>query len=256
MPKLRERFGGFLNMLESRWSLWTLLQGSGLVASFALPAWAARSAQLFADYAPFSWVVAGFAGVTIWAVVRVLWQGANRLRVRAKYDGDLLERGSAINPLDMTFERKRIFVSDLVLPSHPYIDGKTFIDCDLIGPANIYFHSTNQANPIRLPKIDGVWLAPKAGFNNGFFFNNCIFRNCSFQRITVFASIENFALWKDNTNLNWVSIPPTTADIEERMGMIGLATIKPKEAAAPLLEDHRTEAEEDIEEPEEQEVEG
>jgi hypothetical protein len=186
MARFTERFGGALNAVESRWSLWTLIQGTGFVASFSLPAWAVRTADIFSQYAPFSWVVAGFAGVFVWAVIRLLWQAANRIRVAAKYDERFAEDGSRLNPLDLTFERKRILLNNFVLPSFTQIDGKTFIDCDLIGPANIYFSSNNQAVPLRPPKIDAVWLGPHAILTNGFIFNNCIFRNCSFQRITLF----------------------------------------------------------------------
>jgi hypothetical protein len=142
-------------------------------------------------------VAAGFLGVFIATICRLIWHWASQMKVKAKYDALQLEKGSLINPLDLTFERKRILLNDFVLPSHPVIEGKTFIDCDLIGPACIYFASNNQAAPIRPPKFDAVWLSPEAKFNNRFIFNNCIFRNCSFQRITMFASIENFHAWKD-----------------------------------------------------------
>jgi len=220
MASSRERIGGWLNTIESRWSLWTLISASGLVASFSIPAWAVRSAQIFSDYAPLSWVAAGFVGVFAWAVIRLIWQWANKIRVKAYYDARMLEKRSIINPLDLTFERKRIILDDFVLPSFTLIDGKTFIDCDLIGPANIYFHSSNQAQPIRSPKIDAVWLAPTATFNNGFIFNNFIFRNCSFQRISMFASIENYHQWKDHPMINWISISPTEDDIVLRQATI------------------------------------
>src|SRR5206468_2772240 len=112
----RGRAGRFLNTLESRWSLWTLIQGSGLVASFALPAWAVAAAEILSQYAPFSWVAAGFLGVIIWATVRLVWQATNRMRIRNQWDARSLDRGSLINPLDLTFERKRIILDDFVLP--------------------------------------------------------------------------------------------------------------------------------------------
>jgi hypothetical protein len=54
-----ERIGGLLNAVESRWSLWALINASGLVAFISFPAWAVRAAGIFSQYAPFSWVVAG-----------------------------------------------------------------------------------------------------------------------------------------------------------------------------------------------------
>jgi hypothetical protein len=213
-PSVYERFGRVLDTLESRWSLY--VHGATVLASFGLPAWAAKAAGIFSAYAPLSWVIAGFLGVFAWAIIRLVWNFAYRIKVNAKFDAQAVEHSADFNPLDLTFERKRIYISDLVLPSHPFIDGKTFIDCDLIGPATIYFHSNNQANPIRPPRIDAAWLSPTAMFGSAFTFTNCIFRNCSFQRITMLASIENYEGWKDNPNVNWVSLPPTDKQIIER----------------------------------------
>jgi hypothetical protein len=102
-----ERFGRLLNTLESRWSLYALVQGSGLVASFSLPAWAVKSGQI-SQYAPLSWVVAGFAGMLIWAIVRLIWNWAYQIKIRAQYDARFLDRSGNYNPLDLTFEKKRI----------------------------------------------------------------------------------------------------------------------------------------------------
>lgn len=209
-----QRLGSFLDMVESRWSL--AAHGAALIASFGIPAWATWEANLFPTYSPLSWVIAGFAGVLAWVVIRFIWSISIRIRVNAKYDAQAIEHSADFNPLDLTFERKRIFIGDFVLPSHPIIDGKTFIECDLIGPATIYFHGNNQAALIRPPKFDAVWLAPNATINNAFTFTNCIFRDCSFQRITMLASIENYEAWKDNPNVNWLSIAPSAEHIEER----------------------------------------
>lgn len=215
-----KKIGYFLNDLESRWSLWTLVNGAFLALSGVLPAWAVKSAQIFVYYEPLSWVLAGFAGLFFWAILRLTWIWGKQKTVRAKYDARMLERGDPINPLDLTFEGKRIFINDFALPSHTLIHNKTFINCEIIGPANIYFLQDNLAAPILPPIVDGVWLAPDIKFHNGFTFSHCIFRNCSFQRITIFAGIENYLDWKDNPNVNWIGLPPTQADIDKRMAII------------------------------------
>lgn len=218
MANLSEKFGKILNTMESRLSLWNLLNGGVLMTSIGLPAWAVNTMGFFGEYSPLSWILAGFAGALFWALVRIVWVWGKRVAVQAKYDAKILERADIINPIDLTFEGKRIFINDLVLPSHPYIADKTFINCELIGPANIYFLANNTASPIRPPRIDGVWLGPTAGFNvaNAFTFSNCIFRGCSFQRITIFAGLENYEMWKDNPNVNWISVPPSEEQVEQR----------------------------------------
>jgi hypothetical protein len=161
MPRFFERAAHAVNVIDtSRW-LWGAFQGSTLLASFGVSAWAAWAAEIFSKYAPLSWVLAGFVGAALWAFIRIMWAIAMRIRVRARYDANFLRHGSDFNPLDLTFERKRIYINDFVLPSHPLIEGKTFIDCDIIGPANIYFDTTTNATSIRVPKVEGVWLHPQ-----------------------------------------------------------------------------------------------
>lgn len=47
-----------------------------------------------------------------------------------------------INPLEETFQKQRIRIADLVSPIDSTIQGKTFIDCELIGPANLVVKTT------------------------------------------------------------------------------------------------------------------
>jgi hypothetical protein len=225
-----ERFGHLLDSLESRWSLFA--HGATLVASFSIPAWAAWSASIMSQYAPLSWVVAGFAGVLVGAIARLIWNWAYQIKIRAQYDVKFLERSGNYNPLDLTFEKKRIFLDDFALPSHTVIQGKTFIQCEIIGPASVYFASSNNAVGLRPPVIDAVWLHPDARYNAGFQIFDCIFRDCSFQRITLFASIENFDLWNNNTSVNWLGVPPTAELIEKRK--VDIELLKTEKKTIPI----------------------
>ena len=161
------------------------------------------------EYGPVAWGAVVLVSALLIAMTFALMAWYKRTQVRTLYDAKLLESGLFINPLDNVFERKRIFINDFVLPSHRIIQNKTFIDCDLIGPGTIYFRTMNQVQPIREPRVDIVWLSPTAVFYNGFIFDNCIFRNCSFQRITIFASLEDFDNWKTLPMLNPISIEPS-----------------------------------------------
>jgi hypothetical protein len=232
MARRKVNIDWILSQIESKWSLWNLVLGTGLAASFGLPAWAVHSASIFAEYSPLSWVVSGFIGVFVAVIAYLIYAFASKLRVTAQYNAMFLEKGILINPLETIFERKRILLNDFVLPSHTLIENKTFVDCDLIGPANIYFLTSNNVSPIRQPIIDAVWLSPKASFRNGFVFSNCVFRNCSFQRITMFASVENYLLWKNHPSINWISIPPSQLDIEERNKIVSQEGPKKEEVTS------------------------
>jgi hypothetical protein len=232
----REWLNKTADMVESRWSLaghiWTA--GTFLVAA-GLPAWAVWATGLFAQYAPLSWIAAGFVGLILFAIYRLISSLAFRIRVMAKFNERALEHGGRFNPMERTFENQRIYLADLVLPSHPLVEGKTFVDCDIIGPGNVYWFDGNSAYPIRAPIIDAILLDPDAKFTNGFIFKNCLFRNCSFQRITVFGGAENYPDWKLNPNLNIISVPPTPEAIKRRQEVV-----QPKPAApdAPSKDEH------------------
>lgn len=180
------------------------------------------SIDLFVEYSPLSWVVAGFMGLFLWVVSNLIWQWGKRIAISSRYDAKLIKNGDKINPLNQTFEDKRIFINDFVLPSNQIIQNKTFINCEIIGPSCLYFLSDNLANPIKFPKIDGIWLEPSKFFDNGVILSNCIFRDCSFQRITILAGVENYEMWKDNPNINWISIPPQENHITERKAALGI----------------------------------
>jgi hypothetical protein len=114
------------------------------VGGFAVTAWAARAANLFEAYAPFSYVAAGLVGSLVVAIGYWFVAIARAKWVRTKYDNVMMQRGGLVDPLGKTFERKRIYLNEFAMPSHPLIEGKTFIDCEIIGPANILFQSGNS----------------------------------------------------------------------------------------------------------------
>ncbi|WP_155765361.1 hypothetical protein [Mesorhizobium erdmanii] len=172
------------------------------MGSFALPAWAVRATNAFEAYAPASWVAAGFAGFLLFAVGYATFAWARSKLIRARYDQNLYKRTGFVDPMAATFENKRIFLADFVLPSDPHIEGKTFINCDLIGPANIYIRTANSVNEHRLPKCDGVVIEPTKSLYNVIFMDNCTFRRCSFKRITL---IVDPAMYESSKNVDWVN---------------------------------------------------
>jgi len=42
-----------------------------------------------------------------------------------------------IDPMQSVFERKRILITDLLPPIGRSIVGKSFTDCEIVGPANV-----------------------------------------------------------------------------------------------------------------------
>lgn len=71
-----------------------------------------------------------------------------------------------------SFIKKRIYIHDLEDPAVPIIEGKTFVNCDLVGPANITFlDGCNLSNSSFfdcdiVPVKDGVIVKNAIGFKD------------------------------------------------------------------------------------------
>ena len=208
---LKDRIDSFFARLEWRWSLANMLWGAGAVASATVPAWAVRATNIFVEYRPLSWVAAGFIGFLIFCLGFFVYALARHRLVRARYNARLLSQGSYIDPLASVFERKRIFLNDFALPSNPHIHGKTFVDCEFVGPANLYLVAGNRIDEPRIPVCDAVVVAPNQVVFNCFNFVGCTFRRCTFHRVTFILSDSEYRVTPNARNfdwLNWISYLP------------------------------------------------
>lgn len=221
---LGQKLDRLFNKLEWRWSL--LVQMVTAVSSFALPAWAVKTTTIFIEYSPFSWVAAGFGGLIASAIVYALYGYARSKIVKAKYDNNLYQRTGFVDPMAKTFENKRIFIADFVLPSDPFITDKTFINCEIIGPANLFLRGHYQVNEQQLPICDAVALNGDRRFFNGVTVENCTFRKCSFKRITLMMLPHEYQQYRNLEWLNWVS-----AQQADQLNLPGVAEVLQTEGA-------------------------
>jgi hypothetical protein len=178
------------------------------LGAFALSAWAVKTATMFSEYAPASWIGAGFIGVLIVSTSVRLLASARRSWIRSKYDNAMMARGGLVDPLANTFERKRIYLNEFVLPSHPRIEGKTFIGCEIVGPSNVMFVEGNNAFENKYPICDAIPLREGEIPYNAIFLTNCTFRQCSFQRVTFLISHGEYEHAQDINWFHWIGNAP------------------------------------------------
>lgn len=169
---------------------------------------------MFSAYAPLSWVVIGFCGILLYALAVFLLGMGRTWQVRAKYDAKFMQETGGVDPLSKVFEGKRIYLNDFILPSNPLVDGKTFVDCEIVGPANIFLSINNNINDIRSPRVDAVALSGLKDFLNGYVFQNCSFRNCTFHRVTLFFKPEEVRDIQHLLWLNWISPLPAQGQLD------------------------------------------
>jgi hypothetical protein len=198
----------FFSKLEWQWSLANLVWGLGALASVGLPAWAVKTMSWFSAFAPLSWVSAGLMGFLLFCFGFYVYSVARGRVVRARYDVRALEKGGNANPMEKVFERKRIFINEFALPSGTFITDKTFVNCEIIGPANIYLVAGNSVNDTILPNCDAVAIEHSVQPFNSYGFISCTFRNCSFQRITFLISEKEYANFNHLPWLQWIAGAP------------------------------------------------
>jgi hypothetical protein len=205
LQKIDRFFSGVEWKLSLGNLLWTFFFPLG---SFALPAWGARAVGLFSNYAPLSWIIAGFVGLISYAMsIALIGIGRSR-SVRARYDAEFMRESGGVDPMANVFESKRIFLGDFVLPSNPIIQGKTFVNCEIVGPANIYLHYGNGVDNPQEGLVDAVALSGERVFYNGIIARNCRFRACTFHRVTLFFHPNEVEGNQELKWLNWISPLP------------------------------------------------
>lgn len=178
-------------------------------ASFAgaVVAWAAWITGPLQQYAPASWVVAGLLSAFLTAVVILMVVIGREKLQRIRFHNSVFS-ASQINPLDVIFNGRRIRVVDLAPPIGPFIDGRTFIDCEIIGPANVMFdqcHFQNCGGEI----VDGIVIKSSFQPRNGFGFRGCTFTRCRFYLMTFMVPEPDFQFFlRNHSGLNWITERP------------------------------------------------
>lgn len=104
----------------------------------AVMGWATWFTGLFQPYAPASWIFAAIAGGLMALVGMALYAYARERLQRVRFRAIVMNTTN-VNPLEALFTLKRIKLVDLAPPIGGIVEGKTFVKCDLIGPANLVF---------------------------------------------------------------------------------------------------------------------
>lgn len=213
-----QRIGGAI-----RW-LWDHLGTIALVGawlmSFALPAWAVHATELMGRYQPLSWVAAGFLGMLLSAAVAWIVAQARMMFVSARIRASFYREHDKPNPLDKVFTAQRIRVGDLIPPLMGAVEGRSFIDCDLVGPCIVFLSETGPGaltlKGTEFHGCDAVIIADDATPQNATIFLDCTFSGCRFYSATLLFKLRSVAYVNSIiNNLHWVSPTPTALAAEE-----------------------------------------
>jgi hypothetical protein len=186
---MRKKLGDILDIIESRWSLAVLVSGTGVLTF--ITAWFARQAEWLNRYGNLGWWGATLIGffVAAWAFVGIGW--VRYIWAKASATLKWRDAVASLNPLDPEFTRQRIRISDLANPFTSRVSNKRFVDCELLGPANVVVHNADPVRGIRgvtFVSCDIVAVRQNISIQNVVVFENIDMIGGAFYRCTIFVS--------------------------------------------------------------------
>ena len=145
-----------MDRFESRISLWVILGGPTLAT--AATAYLASLSDWINQFGAFAWVIAGLlAGLLVLMIVLTIFE-IRSMHLRSSTVKQWQAKSDFINPLDKTFDGKRINFSDLSDPITREIKGKTFTDCELNGPAVVVIDGDCSFDNVQFTNCDVIVL--------------------------------------------------------------------------------------------------
>lgn len=183
-----ERFQKLFDRVESRIALWQVVAGSSLLTG-GVSAWLASFTDWLYAAGPIAWWYAALLGCLVGLAIILVAVGIRYLWIRSGALRKWEEKVDDFNPLDSDFHRKRLRFSDLAHPVTNSINGKTLVDCELLGPANILMRGGGSFIGIELTNCDVVALrtAPQLRINNVIVLNNTSITNGSIWNCTIYV---------------------------------------------------------------------
>jgi membrane protein implicated in regulation of membrane protease activity len=177
----------FFSYLSDHVSLLVLVVGS---SAFAVAwGWAASAAEWLTDYGALAWVVAASLGAAFFILLALGYAKAREKITRTSIERRFFQQPDRVNPLQPEFRHQRIRLADFVSPIEPVIRGKSFTECEIIGPANIVFNSTGPGRGVmlhcELSSTCGILVREGAPAINAIQLVDCNLQRCKLHQVTL-----------------------------------------------------------------------
>jgi hypothetical protein len=166
----------------------------GATASSVLAGWAGSATKALEQYSPSSWVFRAIVGALGFLGGAALWSFTRVNLQRLEYARNLSMRTAAFNPLDDNFTKKRIQVEALRSQFNEPVVGKTFVDCELVGPAVICLIGPIAIHGVGIGNCEFVRIRNGARILNAIPFINLTVTRGKLTGLTIFVpegSVEN-----------------------------------------------------------------
>ncbi|MGS4887503.1 hypothetical protein [Roseibium sp. MB-4] len=115
---------------------------------------------------------------------------------------------SSINPLDVVFTNKRINLNEMTRPLTNNVNGKTFVQCQIVGPVNVLLvASTHLAGPKGIA-CEAVYIDNTVWPSNVIQLIDCDFRDCEFFNVTFLVRDTDYEYFCNQLMMNWITRNP------------------------------------------------
>lgn len=166
-----------------------------------------QGVEWISQFGLFGWLSAGICAFAITGFGFATVARAQLWRVESKGRTQLSGESSPLDPMEPIFRNKRIKIIDLINPYDQVVLNKKFIDCEIIGPANILimfnrskFHNNN------FERSDSIEIRDDAIPQNATNIVECDFEGCRFFKVSMlFQSSSRKAADELITSQNWLT---------------------------------------------------
>lgn len=172
-----------------------------------LSGWASSGVTWIAQYGFFGALWAGLSAFLISSVGLALLGRTRLWRVEARIRERLSGDSSPFDPMASVYENKRLFMRDLAPAGRNFVNGKTFINCEIIGPGTAKLltrSSEHKPWPVLRENLmfytDCIETDPASVPQNAIFFPDCNFHNCRFFNLTLMFDVR-----EDGPGWNWIT---------------------------------------------------
>ncbi|TXR48535.1 hypothetical protein [Phyllobacterium endophyticum] len=154
----------FLDRTESRLALYYAIGGTSATGIFT--AWVASYSNWVSQFGVIGWWMTGLAGSLAMSIIILCGYLIKLAAVRSKAVKGWTERVNTFNPLDTNFFRLRMKLLEMADPVTGRIRGKSYTDCDLLGPGIILFYGKCNLTNLGFFGCDVFILKPSVFIQN------------------------------------------------------------------------------------------
>jgi MFS family permease len=212
LAKFLDRFGIGLDVYQ-------LLRGVGIIGGGALSGALSMSVKWINQFGWFGWWLSFLIGSVLTATVIALFSFAKLQLAQARAYDRFPRNLDSINPLENTFHKRRISLSDLQQPLNGPITGKRFTDCELVGPGVIFFSRGMNINGINFTQCDMLPTKRNLLLLNALIFEDCQLLGGSIIGATILLHPDIVDLMETNVGMNgnYYGTLTGNTEIDERL---------------------------------------